>query len=80
MIAVPFLRALGWRTGGTSLEHDAENVATELLELAEKEGVEIVLPTDVVCGDRVAQGAKVRICSARHILQGEDVLSRLTYP
>lgn len=80
MIAVPFLRALGWRTGGTPLERDAEKAATELLELAEKEGVEIVLPTDMVCGDRVAQGARLKICSARHILQGEDVLPKLTYP
>ncbi|GAQ85336.1 phosphoglycerate [Klebsormidium nitens] len=67
-LSAPFLRALGWRTGGTPTEAGSTERATELLELAEKEGVELVFPDDVVCGEAQVHSAKVKICTARHVL------------
>lgn len=71
-LSAPFLRAQGWRTGGTPTQPGSAERATELLELAEQEGVEIVFPEDVVCGEARVHSTKMKICTARHVLQGED--------
>ncbi len=52
-----FLKAKGYEVGSSLLETDQIPVVTEYLERAEREGVEIVLPVDVVAAEKFAADA-----------------------
>lgn len=47
-MANTFLRAKGYQTGKSLLEPDKVDLAKELLDKAEKEGIELILPDDLV--------------------------------
>ncbi len=50
-MAVTFLRAVGYLTGASSLEHDKLEFAGEILDRAKETGAQVHLPTDVVIAD-----------------------------
>ena len=50
-MAVTFLRAVGYPTGASSLEHGKLEFAAEILYRAKQAGVQVHLPTDVVIAD-----------------------------
>ena len=59
-----FLRAQGYEVGQSLLEEDQVPVVREYLERAERDGVEIVLPTDVVAATAFAADADHEVVAA----------------
>lgn len=59
-----FLRAQGHEVGKSLLEEDQLDVVREYLERAERDGVEIVLPTDVVAATGFAADADHEVVAA----------------
>ncbi|WEV79187.1 phosphoglycerate kinase [Janibacter cremeus] len=59
-----FLRAQGHEVGRSLLEEDQLEVVREYLERAERDGVEIVLPTDVVAATDFAAEAEHEVVAA----------------
>ena len=62
-----FLAAQGYTTGTSLLESDQIDTVRDLLVDAEQRGVEIVLPNDIVVGDRFAADAEPRTVPAAEI-------------
>ena len=56
-MAVTFLHAMGRPTGASAVETERLDFAREILDRAERENVQIHLPTDVVVADRFAPDA-----------------------
>ena len=65
-----FLRAAGGRVGASLCEDDKLDLARDLLADAERRGVRLILPLDVVAAQRVAADAPVRVVEAREIPDG----------
>jgi phosphoglycerate kinase len=65
-----FLRAAGGRVGASLCEDDKLDLARELLADAERRGVRLMLPLDVIAAQRVAADASVRVVDAREIPDG----------
>ncbi|WP_277451585.1 phosphoglycerate kinase [Janibacter sp. DB-40] len=59
-----FLRAQGHEVGRSLLEEDQLEVVREYLERAERDGVEIILPTDVVAATDFAADAEHEVVAA----------------
>ena len=57
-----FYKAMGLEIGRSLLEEDRVALAAEILELFRAQGVELLLPVDVVVAQAVAAGSPVRIC------------------
>jgi len=53
-----FLKARGLSVGNSLVEDDFIELATKLEEQAKAKGVEIILPSDVACGDEFPAGGK----------------------
>jgi phosphoglycerate kinase len=62
-----FLAAQGLGTGTSMLEADQVETVRGLMADAERRGVEIVLPTDIVVADRFAADAEPRVVKASAI-------------
>ncbi|WP_219722466.1 phosphoglycerate kinase, partial [Brevibacterium paucivorans] len=60
-----FLKAQGFEVGSSLLEEDQIDTVKGYLEKAEKAGVDIVLPTDIVMAEDALVGQKVR-AARRH--------------
>jgi phosphoglycerate kinase len=65
-----FLAAQGHPTGDSLLEADQVDTVRGLLSDAERRGVQILLPTDVVAADRYAADAPARVVEATAIPDG----------
>mmetsp|Transcript_25625 Transcript_25625/g.35405 ORF Transcript_25625/g.35405 Transcript_25625/m.35405 type:complete len:473 (+) Transcript_25625:81-1499(+) len=65
-----FYKAKGLSVGSSLVEEDKIELATELMAAAEKQGVEFLLPTDVVLADKFAPDANTQIVSADAIPDG----------
>ena len=65
-----FLRATGARIGGSLCEHDKLELAREIVADADRRGVRLLLPLDVVAADRAAADASVQVVDAREIPDG----------
>lgn len=65
-----FLAAQGYRTGTSLLERDQIETVKGLLVQAREQGVEVVIPTDIVVADRFAQDAESQIVAATAIPDG----------
>jgi 3-phosphoglycerate kinase len=65
-----FLRAMGGRIGASLCEEDKLDLARELVADAERRGVRLMLPLDVVAAQRVAADAPVRTVDARDVPDG----------
>lgn len=71
-----FFKALGLEIGKSILDGENIGLAKELTELAEKKGVKLVFPVDIVCADRFDNDAATEICDVNHIpagMQGLDI-------
>ncbi len=63
-MANTFFKAKGWETGRSLVEDDRLEMARELLERAERENVDFVLPVDCVVADAFAEDAAHRVVPA----------------
>jgi phosphoglycerate kinase len=59
-MANTFLKAEGFPVGASRVEADKLDLARELLDLAQKKGVKLVLPVDVLETDEIKGGAQTR--------------------
>ncbi|MGI6157308.1 MAG: triose-phosphate isomerase [Saccharofermentanales bacterium] len=66
-MAYTFIAALGHSVGNSLCETDKIDLAKELMELAEKKGVRLVLPIDVVAADTYAPDATSQVVAADQI-------------
>ena len=69
-MAFTFLAAQGFLVGESLLEADQIVTVEAFLEQANRRGVEVVLPVDVVVADRFAADANVRVVAANEIPDG----------
>ena len=69
-MAFTFLAAQGYSVGDSLLEEDQIPTVEGFLEQAERRGIEVALPVDVVVADRFAADAQVRVVPATEIPDG----------
>jgi len=65
-----FAKAHGGEIGESIVELDKLDVALGVEELAKKNGVELVLAEDAICGDSFSNDAKQQICPSNAIPEG----------
>jgi phosphoglycerate kinase len=65
-----FFKADGKSIGSSLVEDDKIELAKNLVELAKKKGVELILPVDVLAADKYAPDASVQTCSSSAIPDG----------
>ena len=75
-MAYTFFKAMGLEIGTSILDEESIGLAGDLLEKAEKSGVKMLLPADVVCAGEFSNDAPARICSREDIpadMMGMDI-------
>ena len=75
-MAYTFFKAMGLEIGTSILDEESIGLAGALLEKAEKSGVKMLLPADVVCAGEFSNDAPARICSREDIpadMMGMDI-------
>lgn len=75
-MAYTFFKAMGLEIGTSILDEEGIGLAGDLLEKAEKSGVKMLLPADVVCAGEFSNDAPARICSREDIpadMMGMDI-------
>jgi len=60
-----FWKAKGYETGNSLVEEDKIELAKELMERAEKQGVELILPVDALVAEKMEKGAQTKTVSAQ---------------
>ena len=73
-IAATFLKAGGGEVGESLVETDRIDTAGELMELAERQGVDLVLPTDVVVVTDIQPEAAMRTVAVSDIGAGHRIV------
>lgn len=73
-MAYTFLKAQGKEIGKSLLEEDKMDLALELLDRAKENGVEILLPEDVVIADDIAPGVETEIVDIDNIPADKEAL------
>ncbi|WP_044566058.1 phosphoglycerate kinase [Anaerococcus provencensis] len=73
-MAYTFLKAQGKEIGKSLLEEDKMDLSLELLERAKENGVEILLPVDVVIADEIAPGVETQIVDIDSIPADKEAL------
>lgn len=73
-IANTFIKAKGYETGDSLVEEDKLDEAKELMEKAEENGVNLILPIDVVIADEFKEDANSRVVDIDSIPEGWQVL------
>ena len=73
-MAYTFLKAQGKEIGKSLLEEDKMDLSLELLERAKENGVEILLPVDVVIADEIASGVETQIVDIDSIPADKEAL------
>jgi phosphoglycerate kinase len=66
-MANTFLVAQGYTVGKSLLEQDRVEDATRIMKVAEKKGVELLLPTDVLVAKEVTRGAEHKVVPVKKI-------------
>ena len=69
-----FMKAHGGEIGNSIVEEDKLDIALSVEELAKKNGVQLVLGTDSVCGDSFSNDAKQLVCPSNAIPAGWEGL------
>ena len=75
-MAYTFFKAMGLEIGTSILDEESIGLAGDLLKKAEKSGVKMLLPADVVCAGEFSNDAPARICSREDIpadMMGMDI-------
>ena len=67
---IRFAKAHGGEIGDSIVEMDKLDVALGVEELAKKNGVELVLGTDSICGDKFSNDANQQVCPSNQIPAG----------
>ncbi len=73
-MAYTFLKAQGKEIGKSLLEEDKMDLSLDLLKRAEENGVEILLPVDVVIADEIASGVDTEIVDIDNIPADKEAL------
>lgn len=73
-MAYTFLKAQGKEIGNSLLEEDKIDLSLDLLKRAEENGVEILLPVDVVIADEIASGVETEIVDIDNIPADKQAL------
>lgn len=69
-----FAKALGGKVGNSICENDKLQLALDIIEMAKKKNVNLVLGTDCVAADSFSNDAKTQICSVMDIPDGWEGL------
>lgn len=69
-MAFTFIKAKGGKVGSSLVEDDKQDLALEILEMAEKKGVKIHLPTDSVIADSFSEMASTDVTNTDDIPDG----------
>ena len=73
-MAYTFLKAMGKEIGKSLLEEDKMDLSLELVEKAKANGVEILLPVDVVIADKIEAGVATEIVDIDNIPEDMEAL------
>ena len=73
-MAYTFLKAMGKEIGKSLLEEDKMDLSLELIEKAKANGVEILLPVDVVIADKIEAGVATEIVDIDNIPVDKEAL------
>jgi 3-phosphoglycerate kinase len=65
-----FFKALKYDVGASSVEEDKLDLAHRLMDRADKRGIKLMLPSDVVVGNRFSADAESKVVSASNIPAG----------
>lgn len=65
-----FAKARGGKIGDSIVENDKLDLALHIIELAKQKGVNLVLGTDCVAGDKFSNDANQQVCSVMEIPDG----------
>lgn len=65
-----FFKALKYDVGASSVEEDKLDLARRLMDRADKRGIKLMLPSDVVVGNRFSADAESKVVSASNIPAG----------
>ena len=65
-----FFKALKYDVGASSVEEDKLDLARRLMDRADKRGIKLMLPSDVVVGNRFSEDAESKVVSASNIPAG----------
>ena len=69
-MAYTFIKALGGKIGDSIFENEYIEYSLKLLEKIKKQEKKIILPNDVVCGNRFSNDADIKICDVNNIPDG----------
>lgn len=73
-MAYTFLKAQGKEIGKSLLEEDKMDLSLELIKKAEANGVEILLPVDVVIADKIEAGVETEVVDIDNIPADKEAL------
>ena len=73
-MAYTFLKAMGKEIGKSLLEEDKMDLSLELVEKAKANGVEILLPVDVVIADKIEAGVPTEVVDIDNIPEDKEAL------
>lgn len=65
-----FAKARGGKIGNSIVENDKLDLALHIIELAKEKGVNLVLGTDCIAGDKFSNDANQQVCSVMDIPDG----------
>ena len=65
-----FIKALGGKIGDSIFENEYTDYSLKLIKKIKKQEKKIILPVDVVCGNKFSNDADIKICHANNIPDG----------
>lgn len=65
-----FIKAMGGKIGGSLVENDLLELATNTIEGARLRGINLVLPVDAIAANAFAENAETQLCKAGEIPDG----------
>ena len=66
-MAYTFIKAKGGRVGNSLVEEDYLSLALDIINNADKKGVNLLLPTDTIIADKFSNEANIKICKIDEI-------------
>lgn len=75
-MAYTFFKAMGREIGTSILDEESVDIAADVLKKAKEQGVELLLPVDVVCASEFSNDAAVKTADADHMpedMMGLDI-------
>jgi len=73
-IANTFLLAKGYQVGNSLVEEDMVDLAREIMEEAESQGKEVILPVDVVVAEKLEAGSPHKIVKIDEVPEGWQIV------